>query len=152
MTEKSQGELLLKSVCVCVCVCFASSFVAYLELRVSFLQGAKKVIFTACHSGKLKKALLAQMSFQLAPKAFWRAELISQLFFSLNSSKNITCPLGKLRTEFTSPIAKSTSPGQSDTNFLWKRFETKKSRTTYYIVRPPPSFQMNHKLNRNIPN
>ena len=98
---------------MCVCVCFASSFVAYLELRVSFLQGAKKVIFTACHWGKLKKALLAQTSFQLAPKALWRAELISQLFFSLNSSKHITCPLGKLRTEFTSPIAKSTSPGQS---------------------------------------
>ena len=31
--------------------------------------------------------------------------------------KNITCPSGKLKTEFTSPIAKSTSHGLSDTNF-----------------------------------
>ena len=32
--------------------------------------------------------------------------------------KNITCPSGKLRTEFTSPIAKSTSPGLLDTAFF----------------------------------
>ena len=61
--------------------------------------------------------LLAQMSFQLAPKAFWWAELISQFFCYLNSSKNITCLLGKLKTEFTSPIAKSTSPRLLDTPF-----------------------------------
>ena len=34
------------------------------------------------------------------------------------SKKNITCPLGKLKTEFTSPIVKSTSPGLSDTTFF----------------------------------
>ena len=56
---------------------------------------------------------LAIWSFQLAPKTFWLAELISQFFCYSNSSKNITCPSGKLKTEFTSPIAKSTSPGLS---------------------------------------
>ena len=61
---------------------------------------------------------LAQTSFQLAPKAFWREELTSQFICYSNSSKNITCPSGKLKTEFTSPIAKSTSPGLSDTTFL----------------------------------
>ena len=82
-------------------------------------QGAKKIIFTAYHSGKLKLAfILAQTSFQLAPKAFWWAELISQFFYYLNSSKNITCLLGKLKKEFTSPIAKSTSPWLSDTSFF----------------------------------
>ena len=66
------------------------------------------------------------MSFQLAPKAFWLAELISQFLCFLNSSKNITCPSGKLKTEFTNPIAKFTSPGLSDTTVFarWveKRF------------------------------
>ena len=33
------------------------------------------------------------------------------LFCNLNFPKNFTCPLGKLRTGFTSPIAKSTTPG-----------------------------------------
>ena len=37
--------------------------------------------------------------------------MILQFFGYLNSSKNITCPSGKLKTAFTSPIAKSTSPG-----------------------------------------
>ena len=61
---------------------------------------------------------LAQTSFQLAPKAFLRAELISQFFCYSNSSKNITCPSDKLKTEFTSPIAKSTNPGLLDTTFF----------------------------------
>ena len=58
------------------------------------------------------------MSFQLAPKTFWPAELISHFLCYLNSSKNITCPSGKLKTEFTSPIGKSTSPRLSDTSFF----------------------------------
>ena len=43
---------------------------------------------------------------------------ISQFFCNMNSSKNFTCPSGKLRTEFTSPTAKSTSPRLSDTTFF----------------------------------
>ena len=41
-----------------------------------------------------------------------------QFFCNLNSPQKITRPLGKLRTEFTSPIAKSTSPRLSDTTFF----------------------------------
>ena len=56
---------------------------------------------------------------QLAPKPFWWAELISQFFCRLNiSSENFTCPSGKLATEFSSPITKSTSPGLSDMTFF----------------------------------
>ena len=69
--------------------------------RKSFLQLAIRASWS--------KHLLAQTSFQLAPKAFRRAELISHFFCYSNSSKNITCPSDKLTTDFTSPIAKSTS-------------------------------------------
>ena len=62
--------------------------------------------------------LLTQTSFQLASKAFWQAELISQFFCYSNSPKNITCPLGMLKTKFTSLIAKSTSHRLSDTTFF----------------------------------
>ena len=123
--------------------------------EVSSKQGAKKIIFTACFSGKLKLQPVAKRletlyliwtsrvpirSSRFRPslsllkvghnrrscwnfrgttlKAFWRAELISQFFSYSNSSKNITCPSGKFKTEFTSPIAKSTSPGLSDTTFF----------------------------------
>ena len=78
--------------------------------RKSFLQLAIRASWS--------QHLLAQTSLQLAPKTFWLAELISWFFCYSNSSKNITCPSGKIKTEFTSPIAKSTSPGPSDTTFF----------------------------------
>ena len=55
---------------------------------------------------------------------------ISQFFRNLNSSKNSTCPSGKFRTEFTSRIAKSTSPGLSDTTF----FACYESHATFTLV------------------
>ena len=39
-------------------------------------------------------------------------------FLILIFRKIFACPLGKLSTKFTSPIAKSTSPGLSDTTFF----------------------------------
>ena len=83
-----------------------------------WLQGAKKIIYTACLSGKLKLEFTSPDIISNSPKPFWRAELISQFFCYSNSSKSITCPSGKLKTEFTCPIAKSTSPGLSDTTFF----------------------------------
>ena len=41
-----------------------------------------------------------------------------QSFCNLIFPKNSTCPSGKLRTKITSPIAKSTLPGLSDTTFF----------------------------------
>ena len=85
--------------------------------------------------------LLAQTSFQLALKAFWLAELISQLFLYSNCSKNITCLSGKLKTKFTSPIAKSTSPGLSDTtffarsNWVFSKCEGQASSVDYMYIR-----------------
>ena len=67
---------------------------------------------------KLKIAFTSPNVNSTSPKIFWWAELISNFFCKLNSSKYFTCPSGKLRTEFTSPIAKSTSPGLSDTTFF----------------------------------
>ena len=94
-------------------LCFVFFFCQTLIGRVqrkSFLQLAIRASWS--------KHLLAQTSFQLAPKAFRRAELISHFFCYSNSSKNITCPSDKLKTDFTSPTAKSTSPGLSDTTFF----------------------------------
>ena len=86
----------------------------YIRTYINFiLQGARKSLLQ-----------LAQTSFQLAPKMFWWAELISQFFCKLNSSKYFTYPSDKLRTEFTSPIAKSTRPGQLDTTFFARCFTT----------------------------
>ena len=87
------------------------------------IQGAKKVIFTACQSGKLKLAFTSPNIISTSPQNFLMSSiililLISHFFCKLNSSKYFTCPSDKLRTESTSPIAKSTSPGLSDTTFF----------------------------------
>ena len=81
-------------------------------------QGAKKVIFTTCHSGKLKLTFTSPNIISTSPKNVLTSRLISQFFCNLNSSKNFTCPSGKLITEFTSPIAKSNCPRLLDTTFF----------------------------------
>ena len=82
------------------------------------VQGAKKLIFRACHLGKLKLTFTSPNIISTSPKNVLMSRLISQFFCNLNSSKIFTCPSGKLITEFTSPIAKSTSPTLSDTTFF----------------------------------
>ena len=62
---------------------------------------------------------VALKSFQLAPKPL----LISRIDYSpsviwISPPKKSSCLSGKLRTKFTSPIAKSPSPGLSDMSFF----------------------------------
>ena len=62
---------------------------------------------------------LAQKSFQLTQKLLF----MSKIFYGssvtiFEFSQKHTCPLGKLRTVFTSLIAKSTSPGLMNTTFF----------------------------------
>ena len=54
--------------------------------------------------------LQAKIHFNQPQKLFNKQDCLHNSSVILNSSKNITCPLGKLRAEFISPIAKSTSP------------------------------------------
>ena len=101
----------------------------YKHVYIYLLASVQRKSFLQCLAFGQAEAsinLLAQMSFQLDPKAFWRAELISQFFYYSNSSKNITCMFGKLKTEFTSLIAKSTNPGLSDTTFFARCWLIKK--------------------------
>ena len=81
-------------------------------------QGVKKVSLTVCHLGKLYLACTSlRVSLTALKKVFDEQDCI-QFFCNLNSPKNFTCPAGKLRREFTSPIAQSTSGRLLDTNFI----------------------------------
>ena len=82
------------------------------------MQGAKKVNFTACHSGKLKLTFTSPNIISTSPKNVLMSRLISQFLCDLDSSKNFTCPSGKLITEFSSLIAKPTSPRLLETTFF----------------------------------
>ena len=87
-------------------------------LWVSSCQGAKKIIFTACHSGKLKLAFTSPDVISTSPKSFLTSRIGFTVLLLFEFLKKITCPSGKMKTEFTSPIAKYTSPGLSDTTFF----------------------------------
>ena len=80
--------------------------------------GCKESQFYSLPFGQAVALHVAHKSFQLAPKSL----LISRIYYSPSviwiSQKNSTCPSGKLRTKFTSPIAKSPIPGLSDTTFF----------------------------------
>ena len=56
-------------------------------------QGAKKVIFTACHSGKLKLTFTSPNVISTSPKNVLISRLISQFFCNLNSSKKLHLPV-----------------------------------------------------------
>ena len=81
-------------------------------------QGAKKVIFQVCHSGKLKLAYTSSNVISTSPKNILMSRIDSQCLYNLNSSKNFTCPSGKLRTKLTNPVEKFTSPGLSESTSL----------------------------------
>ena len=82
-------------------------------------QGAKKIIFTACHSGKLKLAFTSPNIISTSTKKFLRSRIDFTILLQFQFlRKNITCLSGKLRTEFTGPIAKSTSSRLSDTTYF----------------------------------
>ena len=53
-----------------------------------------------------------------SPTNFCLSRIDSQIVCNLNPSKNLTCLSSKLRTEFTSRITKSTSPGLPDPTFF----------------------------------
>ena len=62
------------------------------------------------------------------PRVIWTSQKTifdeqnwSQFFCNLNSPKDFTCPSYKFRIEFTSRIAKSTSPRLSDMTFFGSR-------------------------------
>ena len=99
------------------CLFLFFEFIPILILSL-VLQGAKKVIFTAYHSGKLKLTFTGPNVILTSPKSVLMSRLSSQFFCNLNSSKKFTCLSGKLIIEFTSPMAKSTTPGLSDTTFF----------------------------------
>ena len=80
-------------------------------------QGANKVSFTACQSGKLQLARTSPQVISTSPKILFDQQDWLQSFCNLNFLKKQHLPVGA-RTKITSPITKSTSPRLSDTTFF----------------------------------
>ena len=73
-------------------------FVLFCFFIRTLLAGCKENHFYSLPFGQAKASIYQpRHHFNQAPKAFCRAELISHFFCYSNSSKNITCPSGKLK-------------------------------------------------------
>ena len=101
-------------------ISYKKHFKTYLTLssKIGVTRVQRKSVLQPAFRASCSYHELAHKSFQLAPKPF----LISRIDYNPSviwiSPKHSTCLSGKLRTEFTSPIAKSTSPRQSDKTFF----------------------------------
>ena len=88
------------------------------------MQGAKKANLTACLNSIVACTSLKVILTTLPPPPQKKKNFDKHYIDYCSSLTKIlpqnifTFPLGKLRTEFTSPIAKSTCPGLSDTTFF----------------------------------
>ena len=78
--------------------------------------GAEKV--RACHSGKLQLTCTSPRVILKNEKKNWMSRIDYSSSVMWISPKKFICPSCKLRTEFASPIAKSTSSGLSDMTFF----------------------------------
>ena len=63
-----------------------------------YSQGAKKIIFTACHLGKLKLAFTSPEIISTSPKSFLTSRIDFTVLFCSNSLKNST-PVGQVKNE-----------------------------------------------------
>ena len=124
----------------------------YKELGESnvYSQGAKKIIFTACHLGKLKLAFTSPEIISTSPKSFLTSRIDFTVLFCSNSLKNSTYPSGRLRTKITRLIAKSTTHGLSDTTFFacWQYFFITIDENQLLVFSVTP-FKIDKKKNQN---
>ena len=88
---------------------FFSIFISFILIEYPRKQDAKKIIFTACHSGMLKLAFTSPGVISTSPKTF----LTGRIDFTV-----LLIQIPQKGSAFTSPIAKSTSPGLLDTTFF----------------------------------
>ena len=88
---------------------FFSIFISFILIKYPRKQDAKKIIFTACHSGMLKLAFTRPGVISTSPKTF----LTGRIDFTV-----LLIRIPQKGSAFTSLIAKSTSPGLLDTTFF----------------------------------
>ena len=66
-------------------------------------QGAKKIIFTACHWGKLKLAFASQDVISTSPKSFLTSRIDFTVLLLFKLLKKYRLPIRQVKTEFISP-------------------------------------------------
>ena len=82
--------------------CNVFFFIFYFFLSDPYWQGAKKIIFTACHSGKLKQAFTSPDVISTSPKSFSSSRIDFTLLLLFEFLKEHHLPVGQVKNRFHS--------------------------------------------------
>ena len=93
--------------------------------------GCKENHFYSLPSGQAELAFTSPVVISASPKSFLTSRIHFTILLLFEFLKKITCASGKLKTEFTSRKAKSTSPGLSDTTFFARWGQTCSSHNSH---------------------
>ena len=102
--------------CTWLKLCFpnqrmAKIFYGFCDKLYRTCQGAKKIIFTACHSGKLQLVLTSPNVISTSPKNLLSSRIDFTVLCYLNPSKNTSCPWGKLKQNSLAQQQNPLAPG-----------------------------------------
>ena len=78
----------------------------HVELKWLPLQGAKKIIFTACHSGKLKLAFTSPDIISTSPKNFLTSGIDVTVLLLFEFLKKNYLPIGQVKYRIHQPDSK----------------------------------------------
>ena len=79
-------------------------------MLLSLPQGAKKIIFTACHSGKLKLTFASPDVISTSPKSFLRSRIDLTVLLLFEFLKKDHLPVGQVQNRFHQPDSKIHQP------------------------------------------
>ena len=74
------------------------------------MQGAKKIIFTACHPGKLKLAFTSPDVISTSPKSFLTSRIYFTVLLLLEFLKKHHLPVGQVKNRIHQPDSKIHQP------------------------------------------
>ena len=108
---------------------FTFNFSCENEFYLHQNQGAKKIIFTACHSGKLKLAFTSPDVISTSPKNFLTSRIDFTVLLLFEFLKKHHLPIGQVKNRIHKPNSKIHLPGTIRPYFLC----TLRIRNHFYI-------------------
>ena len=91
--------------------------------RLRYQQGAKKIIFAACHSGKLRLAFTGPDVISTSPKNVLTSRIDLKVLLLFEFLKKTSLAVGQVKNRIYSPDSKVHQPWAIGHYFLWTPYQ-----------------------------